>query len=360
MQVIYSDKHRKHNPLFQFNQNGVYPYSETPTRAEAIRDVLNANPSFRFEEPKPFDTLPIHEFPAFLAVHNHAYLNYFENIYSAWMDAERPLTGVIPDTFSSGTHTRCPTDLLAQPGFYCFDAQTPIVAGTLEAATTSALCALTGAHKLIKGAKAAYALCRPPGHHATRSRYGGYCYLNNAAIAAMELSLWRPNDKLMVLDIDYHHGNGTQEIFYDSDVIVTASIHGDPNCTWPFFWGYQDQTGVGAGEGFNRNFPLPPYTGDLEYYTALRIALDYLQSFSPVCGVVSLGVDTFSGDDLSNFQVSLDGFSFIGKILAELDLPILFVQEGGYNLEKIGTAVCNLLSAFELESTTIAEVQKPE
>ena len=286
-------------------------------------------------------------------IHDPDYLHFLEAIYPRWLEAGKPGSGVIPDSFALHNATR-PDDLLAQPGYYCFDAQTPIVAGTRDAAFTSAGCALTAARLLLKGERSAYALCRPPGHHASRSSYGGYCYLNNAAAAAFRLAR-DSGESPAILDIDYHHGNGTQEIFYESETVATASLHADPNRAYPFFWGYTGESGAGPGAGRNRNFPLPPGTGDMRYCDELRFALDYLDRFSPSRIVVSLGVDTSAADPLGDFELTLDGFAAVGKTLADFGRPVLFVQEGGYDIATTGESVRALLSSFECESRQVGK-----
>ena len=345
MDVIYSDSHRGHDPPFEFAADGVYPYSEAPGRAEAIRCALAADPRFRFAEPEGFEPGLLEE------IHDPGYLGFLDLIYSRWVEAGRPAAGVIPDTFALHPQATRPEDLLAQPGYYCFDAQTPIAAGTRDAAFTSVGCALTAARQLLRGERSVYALCRPPGHHASRSAYGGYCFLNNAAAAAALLARVS-GESLAILDIDYHHGNGTQAIFYESEVVATSSLHADPNRAYPFFWGYPEETGAGPGAGCNRNFPLTAGTGDKRYCDELRRALDYLNRFSPSRIVVSLGVDISAEDPLGDFEVTLDGFAAVGKTLADFGKPVLFVQEGGYDIATMGEAVRVLLNSFECESRT--------
>jgi acetoin utilization deacetylase AcuC-like enzyme len=240
-------------------------------------------------------------------------------------------------------------ELANQKGYYCFDAQTPIVQRTYEAALSSAYCALTGAEILLKGETAVYALCRPPGHHAGRDLYGGYCYLNNAAIAATRLN---KEARVAILDIDYHHGNGTQDIFYDSDQVLLVSIHANPNRAYPFFSGFDDEHGCGAGRNFNHNFPLGANVDENQYLKVLNQAIEIIQKFSPGFLVVSFGVDTFCDDSLGDFNLSLESFSHIGGQTAQMRLPTLLVQEGGYNIQQLGKCVVNMLSEFKLHSVS--------
>ncbi len=335
--IIYSPTHRRHDPAGEFVGDGLYPYSEAPARADAILHALQQGGYSEILSPRTYPATHLQ------AVHELNYLNYLEKIYPAWRAAGRPQTGVIPDTFALRTLHTCPTQLLKQSGYYCFDAQTPIVEHTYAAAIEAAHCALSGADLLCEGHASAYALCRPPGHHAGRSLYGGYSYLNNAAIAANYLSR---EARVALLDFDYHHGNGSQDIFYNSDQILFISIHADPNRAYPFYCGYADERGAGAGRGFNHNFPLPPQIDDALYLQVLEKALGIVQNFAPDYLVVSAGADIFADDPLGDFDVSLEGFKAIGRQLSTLDLPTLLVQEGGYNTQQLGQAILNLLDPF--------------
>ncbi len=341
MIVVYSNSHFRHDPPFEFVGDGMYPYSESPARAMAILHTL--------EEESCSDIIPPQKYPldSIRAVHDEGYLHYFDHIFAAWAEAGLPETGVVPATFASPRMSTRPQQLLKQPGYFCFDAQTPIVRNTHAAALAACHCALTAADQLLAGTKAAYALCRPPGHHAGRSFYGGYCFLNNAAIAAAHLGR---HGRVAVMDIDYHHGNGTQDIFYHSDQTFFVSIHADPDRAYPFFCGYAAERGEGAGRGFNLNLTLPPGVDDRRYLQVLEQGLNEISSFSPAFLVISAGVDTCSQDPLGDLGLSLDGFRRIGGAIAALGLPSLLVQEGGYNRDRIGAAVLNLLRAFGEEN----------
>ena len=338
MKIIYTEKHRRHAPEYEFTGDRMKPYSEAPARADKLILTLQERGFTDIVAPQQYSLEPIR------AVHNPDYLYYLENIYDAWATEGKPKMGVIPDTFAVRTMQGKPTKLVYQAGYYCFDAQTPIVQHTYEAALSSAYCALTGADMILSGESSAYALCRPPGHHAGRNIYGGYCYLNNAAIATTSL---RRKSKVAILDIDYHHGNGTQEIFYDSNQVLYISIHADPNCVYPFFSGFADEHGVGAGRGFNHNFPLASHADEGQYLAVLDLTMDIIQQFAPGFLVVSLGADTFQEDPLGDFDLLLESFSRIGKLLAQSLLPTLLIQEGGYNVEKMGGCVGNILEAFK-------------
>jgi acetoin utilization deacetylase AcuC-like enzyme len=223
------------------------------------------------------------------------------------------------------------------------DLSAPILEGTYRATLGSVNCALSGAEAIQRGERAAFALCRPPGHHAGKSNCGGYCYLNNAAVAANWLS---DTGKVAILDIDYHAGNGTQDIFYERGDVLTLSIHAAPDFEYPSYNGYADETGAGQGAGLHRNFPLPAGTDDTHYLSALDEALDLIQSFSPVFLVISAGMDLYAGDPLGTFKISRDGIWEIGTRIASLRLPTLIVMEGGYHNDALGENIAALLEKF--------------
>src|SRR5215218_4171798 len=235
-------------------------------------------------------------------------------------------------------------------GYYSFDAGTPLTAGTWRAAQSSADVALTAARLLAEGAHpAVFALCRPPGHHAAADLYGGYCFLNNAAIAAQYL-IDGGAERVAILDVDYHHGNGTQAIFYDRSDVLFVSLHAHPSVEFPYFLGWPDETGAGAGEGFNRNYALPVGTAFPAWREALEDALRSIAGYGPDVLVVSLGVDTYRGDPISQFLLASDDFTAYGGLIARLGLPTLFVMEGGYAVEAIGLNTVNVLTGFEAGS----------
>jgi acetoin utilization deacetylase AcuC-like enzyme len=219
-----------------------------------------------------------------------------------------------------------------------------ITAGTYQAALTSANIALSAASSSFLLHNSSFALCRPPGHHAGKDYAAGYCFINNAAVAANWLSA---KGKVAILDIDYHGGNGTQDIFYERADVLTISIHGDPDFEYPHYVGFADETGAGAGLGFHRNFLLPKDTGDEEYLSALEEALTMIRKFTPDFLVLSFGADTFDGDPLGTFHVTRAGFSEIGKRVAGLNLPTTIIMEGGYANEALGENTVTLLENFK-------------
>src|SRR5690606_18491167 len=231
-------------------------------------------------------------------------------------------------------------------GYYSFDAGTPITAGTWQAVQSSVNVALSGQRRVEAGERAVFALCRPPGHHAAADFYGGYCFLNNAAIAAQA---FRDSgaERVAILDVDYHHGNGTQAIFYRRGDVFFASLHGHPAQEYPFFLGYEDETGEGPGEGCNANFPLRWGTGFDRWSEALEEACRRIESYGAEALVVSLGVDTYKDDPISRFRLEQADYPTIGRRIARLGLPTLFVMEGGYAVEEIGINAVGVLTGFE-------------
>ncbi|MGH7187508.1 MAG: histone deacetylase family protein, partial [Pseudomonadota bacterium] len=245
-----------------------------------------------------------------------------------------------------GMRRKLPSRIGARLAYYAIDASTPITATSWRAARGSANVALTAQAIMAKGERAAFALCRPPGHHAGRDFFGGYCFLNNAAIAAQAF-IDGGATRAAVLDVDFHHGNGTQGIFYDRNDLLFASLHGHPEDEYPYFVGFADERGEGAGEGFNLNYPLRPGTAWDGYRPALAGAIAEIDGFGPDALVVSLGVDTFKGDPISHFKLESEEFIRIGEMIARLKRPTLFVMEGGYAVEEIGLNAVNVLMGFE-------------
>jgi acetoin utilization deacetylase AcuC-like enzyme len=241
---------------------------------------------------------------------------------------------------------RRPNNITGKLGYYAMASETSISQGTWEAASAAADVALSAASRISGGARAAFALCRPPGHHAARDLYGGYCFLNNAAIAAQFLRD-AGAARVAILDVDFHHGNGTQDIFYDRRDVLYVSLHGDPAEAFPYFSGYADETGAGAGAGFNMNLPLPRGTEFNAWQDALRAALQCIERFGADALVVSLGVDTFAEDPISFFRLQAPDFLSYGRMIGACATPTLFVLEGGYALGEIGVNVVNVLSGFE-------------
>jgi acetoin utilization deacetylase AcuC-like enzyme/GNAT superfamily N-acetyltransferase len=298
-------------------------YEERPARVGALMKAVNAMGLFASVRPRRFAESHI------LAVHDKPFVRFLKALCNR-LPPGRP---VYADTFPRRQPVRRPRAVDPDlAGYYCLDSFTPLDAGAYRAARASVDVALTGAEEILAGMPVAYALCRPPGHHAERGLYGGFCYFNNAAIAAHHLSRHGP---VAMLDVDFHHGNGTQDIFYRRRDVLTVSLHGDPETAYPYFTGYANEIGEGAGHRSNRNFPLPPGTDDDTYLAALDKALRIVRRHKPAYLVVSLGLDVLGGDPTGFFDLTPDAAEQIGRRIAALKRPTLVVQEGGYNLRNL-------------------------
>ncbi len=271
MQVFYSEEHRRHEPPFEVFDGGLRtPYLENPDRMDRILKALQPVDWAEVCAPKDFGLEPIQ------AVHDRDYVDFLASCWAEWQASEAAdKTVLLPATFALRRQPQRPTGLLGRAGYYLMDLSACIVEGTYPAALASANCALSAAEAVSNGERVAFGLCRPPGHHAGRDYAGGYCFLNNAAVAANWLSA---QGKVALLDIDYHCGNGTQDIFYNRSDVLTISIHADPNYEYPHYWGYADETGTGPGTGFHKNIPLAKGTDDARYLSALEEALQLIRS----------------------------------------------------------------------------------
>ena len=338
MQVVYTPAHLGHDPKTGIEQSGIGPAFEHIGRAEAIRETLEADPRFRFRMPTEWGLDPIE------AVHDARLVRFLSTGWAEYQEAVGPTADVTPDVFwrpalRRGMSERSePESIHGRLGWYCFETTTPLTVGTYDAARSAVDTALTATQTVLDGDPAAYGLCRPPGHHATTGLYGGYCFFNNAAIAAHHVAS-TTGTKVTVLDVDYHHGNGTQEIFYARDDVQYVSLHGDPARAYPYNIGYADETGTGRGSGANLNVPLPIRTDDDAYIEALERAMSSIEAFGPSLLIVSLGLDTFVTDPISDLAVTADGFERSGAAVAQLGLPTVVLQEGGYDVDALGDNV---------------------
>lgn len=340
MRTFYSDTHRLHHCNAELNEGQLMPCFEMPSRADMVLDRVKHTKLGQILEPDDFGLAPL------MRVHSEQYVHFLEHGWGRWADLGRE-HDMLPLAWPPRrTVSRCPEDIDGQLGFYSFDAGAPMNAGTWQAAYHGAQVALSAQACIANGDKAAFALCRPPGHHAGIDYMGGYCYLNNAAIAAQAL-LDSGAGRVAVLDVDFHHGNGTQDIFYQRPDVLFASIHGDPRNEYPCFTGYADERGEGAGQGFNFNYPLAPGSDWLTWSQALSDALRVIAGYQPQTLIISLGVDTFKDDPISSFKLDSDDYLRLGEQIALLGLPTLFVMEGGYAVEEIGINAVNVLTAFD-------------
>ena len=340
MKTIYSEQHRLRDAKTELYGGELVKPFERPSRADMIIKAISESGLGKIYDPEEFSLDPV------LAVHDADFVTFLETVWLEWQKTD--YTGEIIANVWPARRMQCrvPRDIEGRVGYYAFAAETSISEGTWEAALAAKDVALTGAQGLLQGESGIFSLCRPPGHHAARDMFGGYCFLNNAAIAAQYL---RNNgaERVAILDIDFHHGNGTQDIFYERDDVLFCSLHGDPEDAFPHFLGYADETGSAAGEGYNRNYPMPPGTPFAEWRDALTDALAHLEKFSPQYLVVSLGVDAFENDPISFFKLTSGDFLTTGKMISSLDIPSLFVMEGGYDVDEVGVNVVNVLKGFE-------------
>jgi acetoin utilization deacetylase AcuC-like enzyme len=339
MKVFYSEAHRRHAPPFEVFDGGLrVPYMENPDRMDRVLSALRPMDWAEILEPKDFGLDPLY------AVHDKDYLDFLASSWTEWLATEAvDKSTLLPATFALRRHPHKPTSLLGRAGYYLMDLSACIVEGTYIATLASANCALSAAEAVTNGERVAFALCRPPGHHAGKDYAGGYCFLNNAAIAANWLST---AGKVALLDVDYHCGNGAQDIFYDRADVLTISIHADPNFEYPYYAGYADETGAGAGLGFHRNLPLEKGTDDACYLSALEEALQLIRDFAPEHLVISAGMDIYTDDPLGKIGVTTEGIGEIGKRISTLNLSTVIVMEGGYNNEALGRNMIAFLSSF--------------
>ena len=343
MLTIYSDDHRLQDGKAELVDGRLLPCFEMPRRADMILARVREVGLGPVEAPDDLGRAPIER------VHTADFVAFLESAWDEWRATGRE-HDALPLCWPTRTLRQIrPLRIDGKLSYYSLDAGTPITAGTWRAAYAGAQVALTGAARLQQGARAIFSLCRPPGHHAAADVYGGYCFLNNAAIAAQWL---RDNGaaRVAVLDVDYHHGNGTQAIFYDRADVLFLSLHSDPRYEYPYFLGYADETGAGAGEGANVNYPMPHGTAYDVWSQALEDACRRIAAWKADALVVSLGVDTFVEDPISRFRLQSPDFTAYGARLAELRLPTLFVMEGGYAVEAIGINTVNVLAGFEAAS----------
>jgi acetoin utilization deacetylase AcuC-like enzyme len=341
MKTIYSERHRLQDGKAELIDGKLLPCFEKPERAELILARVRAVGLGDVVAPEEHGLEPLRR------VHGDDLLRFLEHAWDQWVAAHGAYDALPLCWPTRGLRQIEPDSIDGKLSYFSFDAGTPITAGTWRAARSAADVALTGAELIAGGGeRAAFALCRPPGHHAARDCYGGYCFLNNAALAAQVLRD-RGAARVAILDVDYHHGNGTQAIFYERADVLFLSLHADPRQEFPFFSGHADETGAGLGAGCNRNYPLPWGTGFEVWSAALDDACRQIEAFRPDALVISLGVDTFEDDPISRFRLRGEDFPRIGERIAWLRLPSLFVMEGGYAIQPIGVNAVAVLTGFE-------------
>ncbi|HEV8689920.1 MAG TPA: histone deacetylase family protein [Ideonella sp.] len=345
--LIYTNpKHAQHAGRHEMFRGRLVPCHESPSRLDHVLAELKRRPVGELRTPGPVARATLER------IHQPRYLDFLQTAWEAWLalDPANAEFDALPSVWPvrGFRHDVEPTNFAARMGLYSFDAGTPLTAGSWVAAEAGAACAIDAARAVggAGGLHAAAALTRPPGHHAGPDFFGGYCFLNNAALAAQALRD-EGAQRVAVLDVDYHHGNGTQSIFYERADVLTVSIHGDPRTEYPFYLGHADERGAGEGEGFNLNLPLPAGTGYTGWNAALRQSMQAIARFAPDALVVALGVDTFEGDPISRFTLASADYLAVGRDIAAARLPTVFTLEGGYAVAAMGVNVVNVLEGFE-------------
>ncbi len=346
MLTVHNPSHALHWGRHEMFRGRLVDHHETPERLDHVLAELGRRGIGALRTPALDDAA----LDAALArIHDPRYLHFLAHAWDDWIALDPANAG--RDALASvwpapGMRVDpLPANVAARLGAFSFDAGTPLTAGSWAAARGGAACAIEAARAVAAGGASAFALSRPPGHHAGPGFLGGYCFLNNAALAAQTLRD-AGAARVAVVDIDYHHGNGTQAIFETRDDVLTVSVHGDPRTEYPFFLGHADERGTGAGEGFNLNLPLPRGTGFAAWRDALARGLDAVRAFGADALVVPLGVDTFVGDPISGFALQSADYLDVGRDLAAADLPTVFVFEGGYAVAEIGVNTVNVLEGF--------------
>ena len=337
MKFVFHENQRRHDPKHFLSSGTAKPNPEVPER---IGRLLAGAAEAGLEQVAPRD----HGLAPLAAVHTPEYLRFLETIFDRWRLIPDASAEVIPNVHPDRRDFSYPASAVGQAGYHMADTACPISADTWTSAYWSAQTATEAAAMVMAGEPAAYALCRPPGHHAFADLAGGFCFLNNSAIAAQALRRYHP--RVAILDVDLHHGNGTQGIFYARADVLTVSLHADPIRFYPFFWGHASERGEGPGLGYNLNLPLERGSGDAVFLDALDTAIARVASFAPGAVVIALGLDAVEGDPFGGLTVSTEGFRRIGERCAGIGMPTVIVQEGGYLCDALGANLAAFLSGF--------------
>lgn len=337
MKVYFSDIQMRHAPQTFLVSGAPQESPEQPERATCLLESAKAA-GLTEVAPEDYGLGPI------ARVHTPEYVAFLSGIYKRWQRIPGASAEVIPNIHPDRRDFAYPRSAVGQAGYHQADTACPIGPQTWESVRWSANSAMAAAIDVRKGASSAYALCRPPGHHAFKDLAGGFCFVNNSALAAAELRT--KVERVAILDVDLHHGNGTQGIFYDRADVLTVSIHADPVRFYPFFWGHADERGEGSGLGFNANYPIPRGTADADYMPVLEQAIQRIEAFAPEALVIALGLDGFEGDPFGGLSISTDGFARIGAHIGQMGLPTVLVQEGGYLCDDLGRNLEHFLDGF--------------
>ncbi len=334
IKVIYDSQHLQHQPLTYPSTVGLEDYPEKTARVESIMKVVTSMPLCEIVSPAPCDETIIAE------IHSLEYINFLKSLENKLTDDAY----YYPTEVFHPTASRKPAHILAELGTYSFDLSAPVNRHIFKQAFVSASCALTAAQMVTQSNAIAYSLCRPPGHHAMKEKMGGFCYINNTALAAQFLSR---SGKVAILDVDYHHGNGTQDIFYNRPDVLTISIHADPSDEYPYYWGYADETGIGNGAGFNINYPCSKNIGPVEYHSVLEKAVADIQKYAPQYLVIALGLDTYKKDPLGTFKLNTEYYRTMAETISRISVPKVIVQEGGYYIPDLGQNASAFLEGLQ-------------
>ena len=339
MKVFCADERQKiHYPRNFLVSGAQQPNPEVPERVDRLLQAASAG-GHDIVEPGDHGLGPI------AAVHTPEYIRFLTHIHERWARIPGASAEVVPNIHPDRRGVSYPLSAVGQAGYHMADTACPIGPDSWAAIRWSANTAASGAKHVLDGAPAAYALCRPPGHHAFSDLAGGFCYVNNSAVAAAMLR--QSHERVAIVDVDLHHGNGTQGIFYRRADVLTLSVHADPIRFYPFFWGHAQERGEGPGLGYNLNLPLPRGSADDAFLGALDKGLESVRAFAPGALVVALGLDAFEGDPFGGLAVSTEGFGQIARRLAGLGLPTVIVQEGGYLCDALGDNLTSFLAGFE-------------
>jgi acetoin utilization deacetylase AcuC-like enzyme len=334
MNIYYPKNHAQHHPTYEFFNGEKINNSEIPQRLENVLQAISKTDNQIIPITKISDGQKIKSILS--VIHDANYLD--------WLEQAKPTETLYPSVFNPNQTLSNHGHPSVQWGNFVTDSFTPLLPKTWDVAFTAAQCAYTATNSTLKTNETTIALVRPPGHHAGRSKVGGYCYLNNAAIAAQMLST---HGKVAILDVDYHHGNGTQDVFYDRSDVVTCSIHADPKRKFPYFAGLASEKGVGAGHEHNRNYPLATGITNTQYQTVLESAISWISNHNPKYLIISLGLDTHQSDPISDFELTTVYYQQMANTISELNLPTVVVLEGGYSTEAIGQNVVSFLSGLK-------------
>lgn len=337
MKCFYAPETAGHDPQFRLTHGTLMHNAEQPRRAELLLAGLE-------QLGLTTDVPPAADPAAYAAVHTPEFLTFLETGWAQWQTLPKAGAEIVPNAFAQKATATYPDSIVGRAGWHMGDTSAPVGPKSWDATRRAADCAVAAADAVLSGDAVAYALTRPPGHHSNRDAAAGHCLMNIAAIAVERMRT--QHDRVATLDIDVHHGNGTQAVFYDRADVQTVSIHADPHDYYPFFVGHAHETGEGAGEGFNLNLPLPRSTTDAGWLAAIDQGLERIAAFDPGALVVSLGLDAHESDPLDGMKVSWDGFREAGRKIAAAGYPTVLIQEGGYLSDDLTTSLVSFLSGY--------------